>query len=292
MDEETRVTQVRAQVQPKGDAGKACLVLIYPPGPSLGKRFELGPKETVIGRGQDCDILLDRDAVSRRHARVEPAEDGWRAVDLGSTNGSYVNDVPIQERTLHDGDRLKIGNTIFKFLTGGNVETAYHEEIYKMTIMDGLTGCYNKRYFLEQLERELARCGRSKRPLSLVMLDIDHFKTINDDHGHLTGDHVLRELSARVRRRVRKDEIFARYGGEEFAIVLPEAGHDNALNYAEKIRKLVEAEPFAFEQERIPVTISLGVATVYEETPVATFIKNTDECLYKAKRNGRNQVVG
>jgi diguanylate cyclase (GGDEF)-like protein len=291
MEEDTRVTQVRPQPPPPADSGEACLVLIYPPGPSLGKRFSLD-KEIVIGRGADCDILLDRDAVSRRHARVVRTDAGWSAIDLGSTNGSYVNDQPIQERVLRDGDRLKIGNTIFKFLTGGNVENAYHEEIYRMTIVDGLTQVYNKRYFLEHLERELARCARSRRALSLVMFDIDHFKRVNDDHGHLTGDHILKELAARVKRRVRKDEVFARYGGEEFAVVLPEAGHENAVAYGEKVRRLVEAEPFHFEEEHIPVTISVGVATVFEEVPVATFIRQADECMYRAKRNGRNQVVG
>jgi diguanylate cyclase (GGDEF)-like protein len=302
MEEDTRVTAVRPQLSPSGNPEEACLVLIYPPGPSLGRRFPIGDKEVVLGRGADCDVLLDRDAVSRRHARIERlerngasgsgGEGGWRVVDLGSTNGTYVNDVPVQERALRDGDRVKIGNTIFKFLMGGNVESAYHEEIYRMTIVDGLTQIYNKRYFLEHLDRELARCGRSRRPLSLVMFDIDHFKRINDDHGHLTGDHILRELASRVKRRVRRDEVFARYGGEEFAVVLPEAGHENAVSYGEKLRRLVESEPFAFEQEKIPVTVSVGVATVFEEVPAATFIKAADDCLYRAKRNGRNQVVG
>src|SRR3954470_9176018 len=232
MDEETRVTQVRAEMEADVFPEDACLVLIYPPGPHLGKRFELNSTAITVGRGHDCDILLDRDAVSRRHARIERIPEGWRVVDLDSTNGSYVNDVQIHEHTLHDGDRVKIGNAIFKFLTGGNVETAYHEEIYRMTIIDGLTQAYNKRYFIEQLERELARCGRNKRPLSLVMFDIDHFKQINDTHGHLTGDHVLKELAARIRRRVRKDEIFARYGGEEFSLVLPEASGENSMMVA------------------------------------------------------------
>ena len=216
----------------------------------------------MIGRGQDCDILLDRDAVSRKHARIERVADGWRVRDLGSTNGSYVNDRPIREHELRDGDLVKIGNAIFKFLTGGNIESAYHEEIYRMTIIDGLTQAYNKRYFLEHLERELSSCGRLRRPLSLVMFDIDHFKKINDTHGHLTGDHVLKELAARVRRRVRKDEVFARYGGEEFAVVLRETPHDNAVAYAERLRRLVETDVFVFENEQIPVTVSLGVATV------------------------------
>jgi two-component system, cell cycle response regulator len=293
MDEDTRVTQVSglsAAPQPSHDA---CLVLIYPPGPALGKRFELPEAGVIIGRGHDCGILLDRDAVSRRHARIERSMGdggGWRVIDLDSTNGSYVNDVPIRNYLLRDGDRLKIGNAIFKFLTGGNVETAYYEEIYRMTIIDGLTQAYNKRYFVEQLERELARCGRNKRPLSLLMFDIDHFKKINDTHGHLTGDHVLKEMAARVRRRVRKDEIFARYGGEEFAVVLPEASREQAIHVAETLRTIVAREPFEFEHEQITVTISIGVATIAEEIPAGTFVKTADDCLYRAKRGGRNQV--
>jgi diguanylate cyclase (GGDEF)-like protein len=290
MEEDTRVTQVSGLGQAPSPTGEACLVLIYPPGPSLGKRFELPEAGVVIGRGHDCDILLDRDAVSRRHARIDKNGEGWHVVDLDSTNGSYVNDQPIRNYMLRDGDRLKIGNAIFKFLTGGNVENAYHEEIYRMTIIDGLTQAYNKRFFVEQLERELARCGRNRRPLSLLLFDIDHFKKINDTHGHLTGDHVLKEMAARVRRRVRKDEVFARYGGEEFGVVLPEAAREQAIHVAETLRQLVAKDPFEFEQERIPVTISVGVATVSEEIPATSFIKLADDCLYRAKRNGRNQV--
>ena len=291
MDEETRVTQLAADLSQPVFPEDACLVLIYPPGTNLGKRFELRESRIVIGRGQDCDVLLDRDAVSRRHARIERVAEGWRVVDLDSTNGTYVNDMQVREKLLGDGDRIKIGNAIFKYLTGGNVETAYHEEIYRMTIIDGLTGAYNKRYFIEQLERELARCGRSNRPLSLVMFDIDHFKDVNDSHGHLTGDYVLKELAARVRRRVRKDEIFARYGGEEFAVILPEANLEGAVAMAEKVRRLVEEEPFEFEQQSMQVTVSLGVATVTEEVPAAIFIRAADDCLYRAKRAGRNRVV-
>ena len=103
---------------------------------------------------------------------------------------------------------------------------------------------------------------------------------------------MLRELAARVRRRVRKDEIFARYGGEEFAVVLPEASVEQALGVAEQMRQIVEREPFEFEQERIVVTISVGVATVTEDVAVSAFIKAADDCLYRAKRAGRNQVRG
>jgi diguanylate cyclase (GGDEF)-like protein len=295
-DWKTRVTQIRPVEKTSGASEQACLVLIYPPGSELGKRYELrGHDEFVIGRGADCAIQVDRDSVSRKHAKVVRAgnaTDGrWQVVDLNSTNGSYVNDAQITECALRDGDLLKIGNAIFKFLIGGNIESSYHEEIYRMTIIDGLTLASNKRYFVENLEKEIPRCTRHHRPLSLLMFDIDHFKKINDQHGHLTGDFVLRELARRVRTRVRKEEVFARYGGEEFALTLPETSREQAVKVAEDIRKLVASEAFEFEGDRIPVTVSIGVATVVNEISPDAFIKTADDNLYKAKKAGRNRVV-
>ena len=289
----TRITKVQS-FKPDGANDAACLVLIYPPGPDMGKRFPLDRNEFVLGRGTDCDIQVDRDAVSRRHARVYKSDAvTWVVQDLGSTNGSYVNDHPIQEASLRDGDFLKIGAAIFKFLTGANVEVSYHEEIYRMTIVDGLTGVHNKRYFVEFIDREMARCQRYGRPLSLVMFDIDHFKAINDQHGHLTGDYVLKELARRLFNRIRREELLARYGGEEFAAVLPETANPGALEFGEQIRLIVAKDPFEFEGDKLPVTISVGVATT-DGNPidVQSFIKLADENLYKAKRAGRNQVVG
>jgi diguanylate cyclase (GGDEF)-like protein len=293
-DLKTRVTQIQA-LHPSTIGGQACLVLIYAGAPGagdIGRRFELPGEELIIGRGSDADIQIDRDSVSRRHAKLYRQDGHWCVCDLQSTNGSYVNDMPITEHTLKDGELLKIGNAIFKFLSGPSIEAAYFEEIYRMTIMDGLTGAYNKRYFTENLERELARCARYGRSLSLVMFDIDHFKDINDQHGHLTGDYVLRELARRVRGRVRKEEIFARYGGEEFTIISPEATRENAMEFAEQLRRIVQKEPFEFEGDCFEVTISLGVATVNREVDLPTFIKMADENLYRAKRAGRNRVVG
>ena len=287
----TRITKVQI-VKPKLDQGEACLVLIYPPGPEMGKRFELDSNEVVLGRGSDCDIQIDRDSVSRRHARVYRTDNGWMVEDLGSTNGSYINDVPIERETLRDADFLKIGAAIFKFLTGSGVESSYHEEIYKMTIVDGLTGAHNKRYFLEFLDREIARCKRYGRPLGLLMFDIDHFKQINDQHGHLTGDYVLREMCRRLLGRIRREELLARYGGEEFAVVLPETDHEGATEFAEQLRQLVGAEPFTYEGDTFPVTISLGIALLQPNDDGANFIKRADENLYHAKRAGRNCVVG
>ncbi len=288
----TRITKVQL-VKPKVSGGASCLVLIYPPGPEMGKRFPLQSDEVVLGRGSDCDVQIDRDSVSRRHARVYRENNQWMAEDLESTNGTYVNDVPIQRSPLRDSDFLKIGAAIFKFLSGTGVEASYHEEIYRMTIIDGLTGAHNKRYFLEFLEREIARCSRYGRPLSLLMFDIDHFKVINDTHGHLTGDYVLKEMMRRLLGRIRKEELLARYGGEEFAAVLPETDHAGAMHFAEEIRNIVGRTPFEYEGDVIQVTISVGVSTLEGESIDAqAFIKRADENLYEAKRTGRNRVVG
>lgn len=288
----TRITKVQV-VKPRVDSGEACLVLVYPPGPDMGKRFPLQRNEVVLGRGSDCDIQVDRDSVSRRHARVFRNGEQWMVEDLGSTNGSYVNDVPVQRSILRDSDFLKIGAAIFKFLSGAGVEAAYHEEIYRMTIIDGLTGAHNKRSFLEFLEREIARCARHRRPLSLLMFDIDHFKSINDTHGHLTGDYVLKEMSKRLLGRIRREELLARYGGEEFATVLPETDNAGAMIFGEQIRRLVADEVFEYEGDRFPVTISVGVATVEgEDVDTTAFIKMADDNLYRAKREGRNKVIG
>ena len=201
--------------------GQSCLVVIY--GPGLGRRYELGDGEFTIGREVGSTIHVDLDNVSRRHAKLLWRDGKVCIKDLGSTNGTYLNNEEIGRRAevpLRSGDLLKIGSGIFKFLYGGDVESLFHEEIYRITIMDGLTQIYNKRYFMEFLEREMARGLRYGRPLSLMMIDVDHFKEVNDRHGHLAGDAVLRELASKVKSKVRREECLARFGGEEFR-----AGH-------------------------------------------------------------------
>src|ERR1700730_7113359 len=271
----------------------ACLVHIYPTGPGMGSRYTLGDLPTVLGRGSDCEIRINDHSVSRRHARIQPGADGYYAVDLQSTNGTYVNDVPASMYKLKDGDYLRVGNCIYRFLIGGNVETEYHEEIYRLTIIDALTDIHNKRYFLEFLDRELARSARYERPLSLVMMDIDRFRTINEELGHLGGDFTLREVASRVKGNIRKEELFARYGGEEFAVVLPETSSDGALILADRLVKVISQQPFEYEEKSFSVTISAGLTTTVGEkgmTPV-DLIRRADEKLYQAKHEGRNRVA-
>lgn len=290
--QETRVTKISKLNEKLPNTLDCCLVQIH--GPELGKRYVLSEDDLTIGRDVKNSIVIDLDNVSRRHAKISPRQGKYYLDDLGSTNGTYLNDQEVlEETTLRTGDFVKVGGSIFKFLSGGNIESLYHEEIYQLTIVDGLTQINNKRYFLEFLEREMGRCKRYGRPLSLVMMDIDHFKKINDVSGHLAGDYILRELAQTIRPRIRKEECFARYGGEEFAVVMPEAGSQNVRRFAEKVRKMVEDHPFTFEEKSIAVTISLGVADMSDDIvePVQ-FIKIADANLYRAKRAGRNRVVG
>jgi diguanylate cyclase (GGDEF)-like protein len=272
----------------------AVLVQVYPPGKNLGRRFTLaGKREHVVGRLDELDVALDEEAVSRRHARIFRESGAWTVEDLNSTNGSYVNDVRITRRALHDGDMLRFGMAILKFLAGSNIEAAYHEEIYKMSILDNLTGVHNKRYFLEFIEREIARALRYGSPLSLVMFDIDHFKRVNDTYGHLAGDAVLRELGRRLKPRVRREDLLARYGGEEFACVLASTACASALKLADDLRALVASTPFVHDDLQIAVTISLGVAELaLGDKRVDELIARADQNLYAAKHGGRNRVVG
>jgi len=276
------------------ERGEACLVLLHPPGPDIGKRTPLSKRAYVVGRDAEVDLVISRSSVSRQHSQLNEDDAGdWWVQDLGSTNGTFVNEERITKRCLTDGDQIRFGDAIFKFLSGANIESAYHEEIYRMTILDGLTGIHNKRYFLEFLERELAGAHRHRHPLSLVMFDVDHFKKVNDERGHLCGDHVLKEIAARIRQRIRREDLFARYGGEEFSCILSSTNLDGAVQFAEHIRGLIADKAISFDGQSFTVTISLGVATVWNEPGVdlLTLIKRADENLYAAKRSGRNRVV-
>jgi len=261
-------------------------------GAELGRKYHIDGREMTIGRGTLNDICVSQDSVSRTHAMLRVEDAGIKIRDNESTNGTYVNDHKIHEAWLKDGDLIKIGRAIFKFLSGDNIESLYHEEIYRLSTVDGLTQIFNKRYFLETLGRELSRARRYDRPLALVMFDIDYFKQCNDTFGHRAGDFILREISDVVRERARKVDVLARYGGEEFALILPEIELKGATLFAEKIRTMLAESKFSFEGRAIPVTISVGVA---ELTPdVATYddlIKRADARLYKAKQTGRNKVI-
>jgi len=273
---------------------QACLIHIYPTGPALGTRYALGEGATVLGREDKCQIIMDDESVSRRHASIQEQEGAFTVLDLQSTNGTFVNEERVSSHKLKDGDYLHIGNCIYRFLASGNLETEYHEELYRLAIVDALTGVHNKRYFLDFLGRELGYTTRYRRCLSLAMIDLDRFKSVNDQMGHLAGDVALRDLAACVKRTVRKGDLIARYGGEEFAVVMPETNSDGARKFAERLRALVESHPFRYEDQAFHMTVSVGLASCNGENWITSneLIRQADEKLYQAKQEGRNRVVG
>jgi len=278
----------------KPPVGDACLVNLHPPGPDIGRRIPLINNQYIVGRDNDAGFVVSRSSVSRQHARLYIDDDGgWWVEDLNSTNGTFVNETRIRVQQLADSDQVRFGDAIYKFLSGSNIESAYHEAIHNMAIQDGMTGIHNKRFFMEFLERELAVASRYGHPLTLVMFDVDHFKKVNDSHGHLAGDAVLKDLAGRIRPRIRREDLFARYGGEEFACVLPSTALPGGIVFADHLRQLIEEKPTVFDNISISFTISLGVTTLHNESGIdaAALIKRADDNLYAAKRGGRNRVV-
>lgn len=294
----TRITPLE-QLQFQREPGEDCLVVIYTKDTkNFGKRHLLLEEIFLLGRGAENHLILESDSVSRKHCRIERRGGDWFIVDLGSTNGTYVNDEQVRTHRLNRGDHVKVGDTIFKYLSGSDVETQYHETIYRMAIIDGLTGVHNKRYIVETLEREISRARRHGRPLSLLLCDIDYFKYLNDNYGHLAGDFILKELVSSLKKTIRPDDVIGRYGGEEFLVVLPETDLEGALEVGERLRKTIEGHQYIFEGEHIEgqlgggITISIGAAQLREGWDMNAFIQSTDAQLYAAKNAGRNQVRG
>jgi len=276
-----------------GHSGHECLVIIHAPQHAdLGRRFVIDKEVTTIGRGRDNDVVLPSDCVSRRHARIEQRDGHAYLIDLASTNGTYVNDEPrpVRDRRLQRGDQIKIGDTIFKHLAGSDIELQYHEVIFRMTVTDGLTNLSNRKQLDTFLNEEFVRARRHHRDLSVLMIDIDHFKSINDSHGHLTGDTVLRGVAMILQKRLRPVDRLGRYGGEEFCAILPETSLASAAKIADELRAIVESHVFLADEAKIRVTVSIGVCALDARMDAIDLYRFADERLYAAKRSGRNQV--
>jgi len=268
----------------------ACLVVIY--GKNMGHQYHIEINQTLIGRSINADIQIDDDSVSRDHAFIVRDSHGYGIEDNASKNGCFLGDEKVDKAPLSDGDLLRIGNTILKFLSSDNIENAYHEELFRLAKIDGLTNIYNRRHFMESIEQEVDRARRYNRPLSLLMIDIDHFKSVNDTFGHRAGDSVLSAVAKLFLSRSRKVDYVSRYGGEEFAILLPEVNAMGAFQFATKLNKAVASKAQVFEGKEIPITISIGVADLLQGNQSADeLITTADRRLYIAKEKGRNCVV-
>ena len=274
------------------DAGVGCLLQIHPLEIN-GNLIQLTEEQVSVGRESSCGVCIPDASVSRKHALIERVDDTYQVTDLGSTNGTVVNEQRVTSATLEPGDRVQFGGFIFKFLSTNHIEMQYHEAVYSMMTRDGLTGTLNKRSFLDILGREFHRAAQRYTPLSLILFDIDHFKSVNDTHGHLAGDEVLQEIGQRIGDIVDEHDVFARYGGEEFAILLSGVEAKQAAELAERCRSAVEMTAFETSAGPLPITISMGVAdmtTLDKKVDESQLVQAADELLYSAKRGGRNRV--
>ena len=277
------VVTVISKIGDRRATNDACLVVIY--GQEIVRKFGLKPGEVLIGRSSQAHLQIDHESVSRRHAKVVFAPSRVEVEDLGSTNGTYVNDEPVERRELRDGDLIKVGRTILKYLSRNNIEGAYHEEIYRLTTVDGLTRCFNKRYLREQAVREVSRAARYNRPLGIVSFDVKGFADMNEEYGHLAGDAILAQLGKRIARRIRREDIFCRYEGGEFAILAPESDPQHTSNLAERIQQIVGEGTFGFEDITIPVEVAVGTCTLDEiDQEKAAELLEGDEAITKEIR--------
>ena len=276
-----------------GKRDRAYLVVLA--GSSVGEMFKVEGDKTVIGRGQKATIRLLDDGISREHAQLVIVGDRIVLQDLGSTNGTYCNGLKDEgNKELADGDKILVGSTtILKFTYHDNLDEIFQKQMYESALRDGLTKAFNKKYFTDRLESEFTFATRHIAPLTLVLFDIDHFKKVNDTHGHQAGDYVLSEIATLLTGALRAEDVFARYGGEEFAVICRGSDVTQGHVVAERMRKAVEVHKFIFEGTHIPLTISIGVAGLPDAAvkDAAELVSFADQALYKSKHAGRNRVT-
>ena len=280
-----------------GPEERASGVLTFATGLEAGRVFtlpELGM--TTLGRSGECDLRFDDASVSGTHAQIARVAGVFVLVDARSTNGTYVNDErATQPVHLQDGDRIRLGKSaVVRFTLMNKEEETALKRVYEASLRDGLTGIFNRKHLEERLDAELAYAIRNRTPLAVAMIDVDHFKKVNDTYGHQAGDAVLKSTATLLARTLRTEDVVARYGGEEFTIVargieLLQVGH-----LAERVRVQIEQMSVPFTTGALRVTVSIGVATLAccgEPPTKSNLLAIADRRLYRAKQTGRNRVV-
>lgn len=287
----------RVEEKPPGPVGapskRDCACLLVLAGSAMGEIYKLTRERTVIGRGQKAQVRMIDDGVSREHCEIVIQGDKAVLHDLSSTNGTFCRGTRIERHELEDGDKILVGSgTVLKFTYHDSLDEVFQRQMYESALRDDLTKAFNKKYFTDRIESEFAYSSRQRLSLALVTFDVDHFKEVNDTHGHPAGDYVLTELAAAVQTIVRVEDVFARVGGEEFSIICRGADIVQGRVVAERVRQAVGGHLFVFSGKRIPVTVSVGVAAIQDPRiqDAQGFVAAADHALYEAKRTGRDRV--
>jgi len=281
-----------AQAIPVAPASDDCLVVVYQREGGAGRCIKLDRLPLRLGRDPDNELVLEDDGVSRRHARIERRSGRVVLMDVGSTNGTLLNDVELSGIVeLNTGDRIQVGSTIFKYLSASDLEAALHEQIFSNATTDALTGLRSKRHLTDELGREFSRARRYNRKFSLLMIDIDHFKAVNDRYGHQVGDITLRAVASNVLSCLHSDDLAARYGGEELVVLLLETKLEDAVVIAERIRQAIADLVVSYREAHLRVTVSIGCAEYsHDDENEVRLFERADQLMYAAKQAGRNTI--
>jgi diguanylate cyclase (GGDEF)-like protein len=280
---------------PAGDKTETAMLTVIT-GFNAGQVFMLDGTHLIIGRGNDTTVPVEDAGVSRAHARISKEGNDWFVEDMGSTNGTFVAATPVRGRTLlARGDRIQLGPSLMlRFDITDRQEAELQHRLYESSTRDALTRAYNRKYLMERLTAEVAHSRRHRVKMSVLILDLDRFKVLNDTYGHLAGDAVLRAVSQTVQKLIRVEDLLARYGGEEFVILARSTGRTDATRLAERIRKTVEELEVPTGQHVVKCTVSIGLAPlsdVGEHGGPNEILSLADERLYRAKNSGRNRVI-
>lgn len=261
-------------------------------------------RETVsLGRAFEADVRLNDSKVSRLHAKIVSRRNDqtglseYVLIDLDASNGTYLNGQRIKEEVLTNGDKIAIGENLLRFDLLDEIDRAFNQQIHRLIAHDELTGLLTSRSFFSELRREAARSAAENRPFCVLMMDIDHFKEVNDTYGHMTGSQTIEEVGLCVMKAMRAGDVAARFGGEEFAALLLNATLGQGLVAAERVRRLIAETDFRLtrptdQKTTHNITISLGVASFPDDsTDPIELVEMADSALYRAKRNGRNRIA-
>ena len=262
----------------------------------VGKQWPVDKPDMIIGRAMTSGVFVDDRSVSRSHAKLSLLSGDVFILDLESSNRTVVNDdalPPLVPVKLNNNDQIKTGNVLFKFLERGSIEAHAIEQLQTKSEKDPLTNIFNKGALHIKGAESFKRAKLLKVPMSIAVFDIDHFKKVNDTYGHTAGDYVLKEMASVIGTKlIRLDDYFARYGGEEFVVLLFGSNLTQAMEIGERLRATIEGHSFIYQNVRLPITISVGVAT--KEGEMATWeelFSKADEEMYKSKHAGRNRVT-
>ncbi len=301
-DEKTSITLPSKSAPPR----ERHPALVFLRGELIAVPIPLERDEVILGRAIEADVRVNDARASRMHARISIDKDAqtgearYRVTDLGSTNGTLLNGHPIHEAFLQEGDKITVGEHLLRFELLDDVDREFQKQIHRLLVHDELTGLLTSKSFFSELRREAARAETEERSFCVLMMDLDHFKTVNDRYGHLVGSQTLQDVGACITQALRAGDVAARFGGEEFAAFLLNASCAQGLVAAERVRADIEEYSFSASRrgsaseragEVLRLTISVGVAAFPDDArdPIE-LIELADSALYRAKNTGRNRV--